>query len=134
MAKGKSIQMSGADVLAALLAQSSERIVKTVSQALLEEARLVMRESLRQVPVKDGPLKASGEVKEPKFSSGVIKVTMGYGGAASAYALYQHNAPAGLRYTKSGSKSHFLSDPLLERAPMIQATLINRIGNIMGRI
>lgn len=131
--RGKVISLTGDEALRAILAQGRANVAKTVGKALQEEARIVMRASLQQVPVRDGFLKASGEVKEPKFSNGVIKVTMGYGGAASEYALYVHNSPYEKRWTKSGTKSHFLSDPLAEAVPQISAGLARRIGKILGR-
>lgn len=131
MGKAIEIKLTGDEALTRILNAGAAQSAKAIGAALLEEARLVMRESLDQVPVKDGFLKASAEVKDPKFSNGLIKVTMGYGGAASAYALYQHNAPSGFHYTKSGSKSHFLSDPLQAATPRIAKNLTTRIGRLL---
>jgi hypothetical protein len=127
------ITLTGDEVMVRLLGMARANVAKIVGQALTEEASLVMRKSQQQVPVKDGFLKASGEILPPKFSYGFVKVTMGYGGAASHYALYVHNSPYEKHWTKSGTKSHFLSDPLTDQIPQIESTLIKRIGRIMGR-
>lgn len=127
------IAMTGAEALTAALGKGRAETAKIVGQALMEEARLVMKESVKQVPVDDGFLKASAEVLPPKFSMGFVKITMGYGGAAAAYALYVHNSPYEKNWTKSGTKSHFLSDPLAAAVPHISMTLQKRIGKIMGR-
>ena len=132
MAKKSIISLTGTEALERILAKGRADVAVVVGQALAEEARLTMRESLQEVPVRDGFLKASAEVKPPKFSAGLIKVTMGYGGAASQYALIVHNGPE-RNWTKSGSKSHFLSDPLAAATPRIAANLARRIGKILGR-
>jgi hypothetical protein len=123
--------VEGLDALQRLLRRGSQDTVKALGRALTEEAQLVMRASQQQVPVKDGFLKASGEIKEPKFSSGFVKVTMGYGGAASDYALIVHNGPE-KNWTKSGTKSHFLSDPLQAAVPRIGDAIARRIGKLLA--
>lgn len=133
MASKKAIRLSGDEALTAILAKGSAVTATTVGAALYEEGQLVMRESLDEVPVKDGFLKASHEIKQPKFSGGLIKVTLGYGGAAAKYALFVHNTPYELHWTKSGTKSHFLSDPLAAATPRIAKNLAARIGRMLGR-
>lgn len=132
MGKGKAIQLTGIEALTAIMAKGRAETAKVVGKALAEEARIVMRESLQEVPVRDGFLKGSAEVKEPKFSNGLVKVTMGYGGAASQYAEIVHNGPE-RNWTRSGSKSHFLSDPLAAATPRIGAGLARRLGKILGK-
>ncbi|AYD87357.1 minor tail protein [Microbacterium phage ValentiniPuff] len=132
MGKSKVIKLTGDEALNAILAKGRSQVAIVVGQALAEEARVVMRESLQEVPVRDGFLKASSEVKPPKFSNGLVKVTMGYGGAASKYALIVHNGPE-RNWTRTGSKSHFLSDPLAAATARIGAGLARRIGKILGR-
>lgn len=124
---------NGIDNMTTTLKVSSGDIVRAVGQSLSESAQLVMRESQRQVPVRDGYLIGSGTVNEPKFSNGFVKVTMGYGGAAAKYALYVHNSPYEKNWTKPGTKSHFLSDPLAAATVEIQGRLAKRIGGILGK-
>lgn len=131
MADAVNIKLGGDETLRRILAAGSGKTVIAVGGALLQCAQLVMRASLEQVPVKDAVLKGSATINDPKFSNGLIKVVMGYGGAASAYALYQHNAPDGWHYTRPGSKSHYLSDPLMEALPVIEKTLAFRIGQML---
>lgn len=132
MAKTKAIALTGNEALQMLLATASGGIVEAVGGALFEEGQLAMRDSLNEVPVKDAILKGSAEIKPPKFSNGRVKVTLGYGGAAAAYALIRHNTPAS-NYTKPGTKDHYLSDPVQKRIPMIQKTLHGRVAKLLGR-
>lgn len=122
--------LTNEEVLTRVLGLAGEQVEKVVGQALLEEARILMRESLNQVPVLNAVLKTSGDVLLPVKDGRMIVVKLGYGGAASAYALYQHNAPAGWNYTKPGTKSHFLSDPVQQGIPGIQRNLVKRIGRL----
>lgn len=124
---------NGLDNLTTKLDVSSGDIARAVGQSLMESAQLVMRESQRQVPVRDGFLKASATIKDPKFSNGFVKVTMGYGGAAAKYAWYVHQSPYEKNWTKPGTKSHFLSDPLQAASVEISARLARRIGAILGK-
>lgn len=124
--------VKGLDKLIHGLKLAGDRADKVVAAALFQEAQLVMRKSQQEVPVKDGFLKASGEVEPPKLTAGRVVVTMGYGGAAQEYALYVHNSPYEKNWTKAGTKSHFLSDPLTAAIPHIQVTLMRRIGRMMS--
>jgi hypothetical protein len=54
------------------------------------EANLIMTESKRDTPVDTGTLRGSGHVQPPKVGLQTLSVTMGFGGAASAYAIIQH--------------------------------------------
>lgn len=122
--------LRNADVVTRVLQHGADHADDIVGQALLEEARVIMRKSLEEVPVRDGILKASATVEVPVKNGRMIVVRLGYGGAAAAYALYQHNAPDGWNYTKPGSKSHFLSDPVQAAVPNVRRNLERRIARI----
>lgn len=49
-----------------------------------------MSQSKQIVPVDTGTLRNSGFVELPTESDGLIKVEMGYGGAAAPYAVFVH--------------------------------------------
>lgn len=66
-------------------------VQRVVSRSLFRQAHMIMRESKRYfVPVDEGPLRASGAVDQPKWDGDGLAVRFGYGGAASAYAMVQH--------------------------------------------
>lgn len=130
---GASIRLTGDEVLIKLLQQAPAKSRMLVGQALMEEAQLIMRKSLQQVPIKDGILKASHTILPPVDTGSLISITMGYGGGAAKYAEYVHNSPYEKNWTKAGTKSHFLSDPMQDASPRIEQTLMKRIGTVMGR-
>lgn len=133
MGSAETIRLAGMEALQAALRHAGTQAPRVVGEALMAEARLMLRDSLNEVPVKDAILKASGQVLPPIITGSRVVVKLGYGGAASAYALYQHNAPAGLNYTKPGSKSHYLSDPVQAAIPRLQAQLAVRIGRLAAK-
>ena len=63
---------------------------RAAAQALYMEGNNIMAESKTIVPVDTGTLRATGSVFPPEVSGDTIEVTLGYGGAASAYAVVQH--------------------------------------------
>lgn len=86
-----SLQIEGGEKLKAALGDVRIRWVpEALAAALFQEAEAVMAESKREVPVDMGTLRNSGFVDEPTIMHGEVEVTMGYGGSASAYALWVH--------------------------------------------
>lgn len=64
---------------------------KLGSAALFQEANKIMAKSKPLVPVFHGALRSSGHVQLPRrTASGDIEVVLGYGGAASDYAVFVH--------------------------------------------
>ena len=110
--------------------QNTKSTVDALKQALTEEAQLMFRESQRRVPVKTGVLKNSGQILPPTQTGDRIEIEMGYGGAASAYALLQHETQ-GYRHA-SGKSWKYLESPVRERIPNLAANLAKRMGRILG--
>lgn len=76
---------------------ATAKVKQATAAGLFQEAEHIMNLSKREVPVDMGTLRNSGFVEMPRGdrsfinrSSHVIEVRMGYGGAASGYALYLH--------------------------------------------
>lgn len=82
--------MVGVDPLRDFLARGGAVGVEVLSKVLRDDSLLAFRNSQRRVPHATGVLRASGVVRPPAVMGTKVEVTLGYGGAASAYALYQH--------------------------------------------
>lgn len=67
-----------------------DKALKALSAGVLQEGEIIMTQSKRIVPVKDGHLKNSGTVASPVVRGDTVVVELGYGGDAKAYALIQH--------------------------------------------
>lgn len=74
------------------------------------EAELIMTAAKQITPKKTGALVGSGHVKAPKASKNLLSITLGFGGAASAYALVQHERTDFAHRGKQQAK--FLEQPV----------------------
>lgn len=106
-------------------------VEQAMPQVLNEEAQLIFRESQRLVPVKTGVLRASGQIVPPRKKGNNFEVVIGYGGAASSYALEQHE---NMRYRhKEGKSAKYLEIPAQQRAQTMPEMISRRLRRIIGR-
>ena len=102
-----------------------------VTQAVYEEAQIAFRNSQRMVPVDTGTLRRSGQIISPKVQGDTVTVVLGYGGAASDYALKQHE---NLFYRhKEGQSAKYLEIPVAQQAAKMGDNLKRRLQRILGR-
>ena len=97
-----------------------------VGQAMREEGETIMTRSKRDfVPVDFGILRASGFVDGPEIKGDIATVTLGYGGAASAYALIQHER---MEYHHTVGQAKYLEQPVNEAVRGFSQRVAKRIG------
>lgn len=120
----------GLDTLNSLLNKGATQGPTTTAIALNEEAQIMFAESQRRVPVKNGDLRRSGMILPPVTSGNYITIEMGYGGAASAYALIQHERQD-FRH-KEGKTWKYLEGPVRERIPNLEMRLQGRINRLLN--
>ena len=89
-----------------------------------------MTASLPLVPVKTGALRSSGEVGDVTHAGGIAMVEIGYGGAASAYAVIVHED---LTKRHPNGMAKFLEAPMLAAQPRFQKAMEREIVRIVGR-
>ena len=118
------LTLDDSDVLAYLDRLTEPQLGNAVGEALFGEAWEIMGKSHREVPVRDGILKNSGTVLPPERRSGSVVVEMGYGGAASAYAVVQHERTD---FAHRVGKAKYLEDPLMQAAPNLTRNLTARL-------
>ena len=88
---GERSTLVGGDKLRAVLRAVGVAGARALGVALYREAERIMARSKTEfVPSDMGILRASGFVKPAEVSATSVSVTLGYGGAARAYALYVH--------------------------------------------
>ena len=125
------VEWTGADEYLQALQSAGDNVLQVLIQALYAEANDIMLASQELVPVDTGVLKTSGEVLDPTVSGNTVEVVMGYGGAASAYALRQHEE---LSYShKDGKQAKYLEQPAREAMPNLEQSLADRIEGIIER-
>ena len=115
-----SIIWSGVEQLKMALAKRVNEAPSAMGQALYVEAERIMTESRERVPVDKGPLRGSGIVLLPEINANGAEVEFGYGGAASEYAVIQHER---LDYSHTVGEAKFLERPTLEAADGLEARL-----------
>ena len=95
MPSGKSFEISltGAKEVKAVLARLIARAPQELGGALYREAESIMTSAKAITPVDTGVLKGSGHVQIPKVLGTQVSVELGFGGAASGYAVYVHEDP-----------------------------------------
>jgi hypothetical protein len=110
---------------------TAREVEMAMPQVLMEEAQLVFRESQRIVPVKTGILRASGMIVPPRKKGTKWEVVIGYGGAASSYALEQHE---NLLYRhQEGKSAKYLEIPTQQRRQKVPDAIRYRLKRIIGR-
>lgn len=124
------VEIVGVENLQRILASGQRNAIPLLASALSVEAEKIMRDSKELVPVDTGALRASGHVKAPEVSAGGVEVEMGYGGAASAYALIQHER---LDYNHPSGQAKYLEEPTLGAAVGLGARLARTLGRLFGR-
>lgn len=115
------VEIRGADSLIAGLERIIQETPQAVAAALFQEAERVMADAKENyVPVDTGILRDSGMVSEPEIGDGEISVSMGFGGAAEAYAVVQHER-MDFHHTVGGPK--YLERPFLDAANGLEERL-----------
>lgn len=107
-------------------------------QSIKVEAELIMTDSkANYVPVDKGTLRQSGTIGDPVRKGDEITISMGYGGAAAAYATALHEHPSesspptwegkALTFTKPGTGPKYLEQPLMKAVDGMAERLASRI-------
>ena len=123
------IKWFGIDILEGLLNKGKTTATNVTAMALMQEAQLMFAASQRRVPVKLGTLRRSGVILPPVVQGQSVLIQMGYGGAASAYALIQHERQDFKH--KDGQTWKYLETPVRERIPNLELRLQQRIDRMM---
>lgn len=124
-----SLTITGTEQLRETLARIATNARPLVAQALYQEAEDIMATAKETyVPVDQGILRASGFVKPPTVDKDAISVTLGFGGAAKAYAIIQHER-LDFKHRVGGAK--YLERPILAAASHLLAHLADRIRAVL---
>jgi hypothetical protein len=119
-------QIDGLDKLKRALAQAGDLATEALAAAMVEEMEMVITDAKQAAPVDTGTLRGSGTVLPPEVSGSKVTVVSGFGGAASAYAVVQHE--------RHSSKSKFLERPFLARAGKMGSNLATRVERAWQRL
>ena len=105
--------------------------IKAVAKAIYKSANQIMTDSKKNyVPVRTGVLRSSGTVTHPKRSGASVTVELGYGGAASAYALAQHER---LDYRHKKGQAKYLELPAIRHRPEIASNVMHELREAFAK-
>lgn len=133
-----SFEFKGSKAMQKKLKRIADKTPDRVKAALRIEAELIMAKSKQDyVPVDLGTLRSSGFVNDPVRKGKEVSVEIGYGGAASAYALSVHEQPSQydppswrgktIEFNPSGRGSKFLERPFMEALPGLAERVAKRL-------
>jgi hypothetical protein len=100
---------------------------EAVEAGLFAVGNNIMTVAKERVPVDLGALRASGYVSEPQREGGSVVVELGFGGAAAAYAVRQHE-DLSLNHP-GGGQAKFLESALDEARP----SLASKVATVAKR-
>lgn len=124
---------AGTEKLISILDQvGGDMFMGMLAGAVYAEAHTIMNNAKSEVPLRDGPLRASGTVEDPIITGLSWSITIGFGGAASAYALIQHENLS--FHHLPGRKAKYLEDPVTERLPVLEKALAYRVEQYFNQM
>ncbi len=125
------VTLQGLDEMLGNIAGAPGRILRAAGGALYRRGEVIMADSKEHfVPVDQEILRDSGYVGLPEFVDDGVRVTLGYGGAAEAYAAVQHEDMS-LNHPNGGGPK-YLERPLLEHGQHLLPDLADDIRADLG--
>lgn len=85
---------------------------KAMAMALFQEGERIMAAAKMLTPVDTGVLVGSGHVQLPVIQGDSVAVTLGFGGAASDYAVEVHESLTA--YHRPPTQAKYLEQPFME--------------------
>lgn len=117
------------NVISNLIPQIINDISNAVANAMNEWCEDTMTLAKERTPVDGGTLRASGTVEPPVYSGDVVTQSLGFGGAASAYALEQHER---LDFAHATGQAKFLESAVNDREAKLVAMVKKAVRDVTG--
>lgn len=132
MADAIVLTWTGDEALVARLLKAAAGSVPILAQAVYETASEIFNESQELVPVQFGTLRSSGFVSTPEISGGDVEVQIGYGGAASEYAVIVHEDLT-MQHPRGG-QAKYLESPAVAGIETFGARVALRAQALLGGV
>ena len=126
------LDIEGLPQLRAALLKAGDLAPDALAAAGYEEMEGVMTEAKQLVPVDLGILRDSGQVLPPTQGPDGVEIVAGFGGAASAYTIRQHE-DLSLEHP-NGGQAKFLEQPMLERTKLMPKRLAVGVERALRRL
>ena len=122
------VEVSGGPDLQSAIENAFSNMRPELLGVLTEEGEEIMAVSQEIVPVDEGILKDSGGLYGSEDNSEGVFVRLGYGGAASSYALVQHETPPHIFSHTDGRTWKYLERPVYDAVTTMGARLAGRLA------
>ena len=123
------LSMKGIPNVVKALQALEQKAPESYRAALYQEGELLRGEAQALTPVLTGVLKASAFVNEPVATEAGASVTVGFGGAAEAYAVRQHEDTT---FKHRVGQAKYLEQPFLQRAKNLAANIAAKLKRDLG--
>lgn len=124
------VEVTGGPDIGVAVMNALQQMPEEFIGPLVEEAEGILAVSREIVPVDQGILRDSAAVVgvTPSKESDGVYVRFGYGGAASSYAVMQHETPPEVFSHAEGKSWKYLERPVYEAAATMGDRLAGRIA------
>jgi len=138
------VKFTGIDKTRVELERLMRELPGAYEAALFEVGHDIKNASVELVPVKHRTLANSAFVNDPEGEGFGAGVTIGYGGAASAYAIAVHETPSkydppswkgkggNLNWSKPGTGPKYLERPFLRKSRQLGPNILKKIKQRWG--
>ena len=122
---------------AANLRKVGERVPLALASALYAEGHGLIADAMPLTPLRDkmgGSLRASNFVGVPTISGGRATMEVGFGGAATKYALFVHEMTgSNINWSEPGTGAKYLERPFDQLQPKLANNLAQRMAAFLKR-
>jgi hypothetical protein len=112
----------------AALRKRLEAVVKAAEAALYQAGSIIMTEAKERAPLDIGTLRNSGYVTLPRRQGDDVMVEAGFGGAAKAYAVIQHEE---LSYRHEVGEAKYLENAINAKEQEVQERVRRMAGQAL---
>jgi hypothetical protein len=124
-------EVTGGDEFIRKMRQAPDLAMQALKAALFAEQSGVIAEAQERAPVDTGVMRGSGTVLPPQQDGTQVAVEAGFGGAAQAYVVRQHED---MTLNHAVGQAKFLEQPFLERAGKIPSNVAKRVEKAFERL
>lgn len=128
------IEVSGGPDLETAIANAFSQFRPDLEGVLVEEGAEIIEKSKAIVPHDQGTLQSEGGFYGTVSNAEGVFLRIGYGGAASGYALAQHETPPHIFSHDEGRQWKYLEQPVFEAITTMPARIASRLaGRLTAR-
>ena len=119
--------------IAANMKAMTRGIARATARATYEIGHEILNEAIPLTPMDTGDLRDSGYVSWKSGGGEAIEVEVGFGGAATPYALAVHEMPTTNNFQEPGTGPKYLERPFDKIKSTLAGQVAKRVASMMAR-